>query len=152
MRNRFSPSNMHFLYFCRWILKWKRVMKTLLCYTLFGFVHINSGKHKIWGRRKCGRKRGRFRHWRTWCKCWWDNKVWRTFHWNFYWNLLSTDKQIDDFSIQIKDAQGHIVYTEAHLSLPAKGVYPILIGDWTNGLYTVTLCQDGKYAIYQFTK
>ncbi|WP_412434510.1 DUF3244 domain-containing protein [Phocaeicola coprocola] len=66
--------------------------------------------------------------------------------------LLSTDKQIDDFSIQIKDAQGHIVYTEAHLSLPAKGVYPILIGDWTNGLYTVTLCQDGKYAIYQFTK
>ena len=37
--------------------------------------------------------------------------------------LLSTDKQIDDFSIQIKDAQGHIVYTEAHLSLPAKGVY-----------------------------
>ena len=66
--------------------------------------------------------------------------------------LLSTDKQIDDFSIQIKDAQGHIVYTEAHLSLPAKGVYPILIGDWTNGLYTVTLCQDGKYAVYQFTK
>ena len=66
--------------------------------------------------------------------------------------LLSTDKQIDDFSIQIKDAQGHIVYTEAHLSLPAKGVYPILIGDWTNGLYTVTLCQDGKYAIYQFIK
>jgi len=61
-------------------------------------------------------------------------------------------KQIDDFSIQIKDAQGHIVYTEAHLSLPAKGVYPILIGDWTNGLYTVTLCQDGKYAVYQFTK
>ncbi|EDV02116.1 hypothetical protein [Phocaeicola coprocola] len=29
---------------------------------------------------------------------------------------------------------------------------PILIGDWINGLYTVTLCQDGKYAVYQFTK
>ena len=119
-------------------------------YTLFGFVHINSGKHneQIWGK---GEENVEESHD-------WENGSNRSLSQHIFIRtegnllLLSTDKQIDDFSIQIKDAQGHIVYTEAHLSLPAKGVYPILIGDWTNGLYTVTLCQDGKYAVYQFTK
>lgn len=59
---------------------------------------------------------------------------------------------MDDFSIQIKDAQGNIMYTEAHLSLPAEEIYPIEISNWANGVYTVTLCQDGKYAVCQFTK
>lgn len=108
-------------------------------YTLFGFVHFNSGKHVEENND-------------------WKNETDRSLSQHIFIRtegnllLLSTDKQMDDFSILIRDTQGHIVYTEAHLSLPAKGVYPILIGDWTNGLYTVTLCQDGKYAVYQFTK
>lgn len=58
--------------------------------------------------------------------------------------LLSTDKQMDDFSIQVKDAQEHIVYTEDHLSLSVGEVYPILIDDWSNGQYTVIFRQDEK--------
>lgn len=88
----------------------------------------------------------------------WENKTDRSLSQHFSlkieWNLLllSTDKQMDDFSIQIKDAQGNIMYTEAHLSLPAEEIYPIEISNWANGVYTVTLCQDGKYAVCQFTK
>lgn len=119
-------------------------------YTLFGFVHINSGKHNEMNRFEEEENVEENNGWKNGTNRSLSQHIFIRTEGNLL--LLSTDKQIDDFSIQIKDAQGHIVYTEAHLSLPAKGVYPILIGDWTNGLYTVTLCQDGKYAIYQFTK
>lgn len=88
----------------------------------------------------------------------WKNETERSLSQHFFIKregnilLISTDKQMDDFSIQIKDTQENIMYTEAHLSLPAEGIYPIEISDWANGVYTVTLCQDGKYVICQFTK
>lgn len=88
----------------------------------------------------------------------WENETDRSLSQHFFIKmegnliLLSADKQIDDFSIQIKDAQGCIVYTEAHLSLPAEGVCPILADDWADGQYTALLRQGRKQVVCWFTK
>lgn len=65
---------------------------------------------------------------------------------------ITTEKQLENLSIEIQDLSGDIIIQQANIMIPANETYSIYIGNLPESDYLFSLMQDEKYIIYSFIK
>lgn len=65
---------------------------------------------------------------------------------------ITTEKQLENLSIEIQDLSGDIIIQQANIMIPADETYSIYIGNLPENDYLLIMRQEKKYVIFSFIK